>query len=207
MNIQPVVEGHGELSALPVLLRRLLYDAEVWTVDIGKPILQNRSQLATPEGIAKAVKIALGKPKCGGILVLFDSDDDCPAELGPRTQAWANEASLGVPCAVCMAHREYEAWFLATVHSLREHRAIKADAEPHPNPESPRDAKVELRRRMVGAYNPTIHQAAFSSKLDLAAAFRKCRSFKKLVASVGALMDGMGQRPEAWPPEHWYRTT
>ena len=203
MNIQPVVEGHGEIEALPVLLRRLLHHAGVWTVDVGKPIRKDRSQLTTRGGIAEAVALARGKPGCGGILVLFDSDDDCPAERGPQVQAWATEASRGVPCGVCMAHREYEAWFLATVDSLREHRAMKVDASPHPNPERMRDAKGELRERMLGAYKPTIHQAAFSEQLDLVAAFRRCRSFKKLVTTIGTLMGGMGHKPAVWPPEHW----
>ena len=203
MNIQPIVEGHGEVEALPVLLRRLLHDGGVWTVGVGKPVRKNRSQLTTREGVAEAITLARGKPECGGILVLFDSDDDCPAERGPQVQAWAAEASRGVPCGVCMAHREYEAWFLATVDSLREHRAMKVDAAPHPNPERPRDAKGELHRCMLGTYKPTIHQVAFSEQLDLGAAFRRCRSFKKLVTTIGTLMGGMGKKPKAWPPEHW----
>ena len=35
--IQLVVEGHGEVEALPVLLRRLRDEASAWTVKIGSP--------------------------------------------------------------------------------------------------------------------------------------------------------------------------
>ena len=37
-TIQPVVEGHGEVEALPVLLRRLRDEASAWKVGIGTPI-------------------------------------------------------------------------------------------------------------------------------------------------------------------------
>src|SRR2546426_7135782 len=46
-----------------------------------------------------------------------------------------------VPCAVVLAHREYEAWFLASLESLRGRRGIRGDAEAHPDPEEPRDRK------------------------------------------------------------------
>lgn len=200
MKIQPVVEGHGEVEAVPVLLRRLLHDAQIWTVGVGRPIRRSRSQLATQKGITQAMELARAQPECGGILVLFDGDDDCPAKLGPQVQTWATESSLGTPCAVCMAHREYEAWFLATADSLRGHKAMKADAEPHPKPESKRNAKSQLELLMLGAYKETMHQAAFSSKFSLKDAFDKCRSFKKLVTSVRTLIYDMGQEPEESPP-------
>ena len=47
MTIQPIVEGHGEVAAVPVLLRRMLAEARTTGVDIGKPIRRRRSQLAT----------------------------------------------------------------------------------------------------------------------------------------------------------------
>lgn len=204
MNIQPIVEGRGEEEAVPVLLRRLIDEAQSWEIDVGRPIRKPRSDFATENGVVRAVTLARRDPSCGGILLLFDSDDDCPAEMGPRVQGWANNASGGTPCAVCMAHREYEAWFLATADTLREHKAMKADAEPHPSPESPHGAKGQLQRRMaVDDYKESVHQAAFSAKMSLAAAFQRSRSFRKLVTSFGALMASMGQPSPAWPPPHW----
>ena len=57
--------------------------------------------------------------------MLLDSDSDCPAELGPTIHGWAVEAEGGVPCGVVLAHREYEAWFLAAIESLRGHRSVR----------------------------------------------------------------------------------
>lgn len=203
MNIQPVVEGHGEVQAVPVLLRRLVSEAETWGVGIGTPIRRTRHQLATEEGITASISLARGKPDCAAILVLFDGDDDCPAQLGPKVQEWADAAARDTPCAVCIAHREYEAWFLATLDSIGAEWG-RDDVQHHPNPESPRDAKGEIERRMLGrGYKETTHQPKFSDYFCLSDAFRRSRSFRKLVKSFGALTSAMGQPADVWPPPAW----
>ena len=203
MRIQPVVEGHGEVKAVPVLLRRLLAEARIYDVEVGRPIRRTRSQLATQEGLARSIALARGQPNCAAILVLFDGDDDCPAHLGPAAQGWANAAARSVPCALCIAHREYESWFLATLDSLR-HGDIKADTEAHPQPEFPRDAKGEMSRQMLGrGYKATKHQAAFSKLFCLADACKRSRSFRKLTTSFGQLLMDIGKPASVWPPPSW----
>ena len=56
---------------------------------------------------------------------------------------------------------------------------------------------------MSANYKETKHQVAFSSQMCLADAFRRSRSFRKLVTSVGALMRSMGQLRATWPPPRW----
>ena len=202
--IQPIVEGHGDVEAFPILLRRLLERAEVWSVRVGRPIRRPRDCLATKDGVMHAVELARIRSDCRAILVLFDGDDDCPAKLGPAVQRWASAAARDIPCEVCIAHREYEAWFLAAADSLREHRSVRTDATPHPSPDVPRGAKRELERRMKrGDYKETIHQPAFSDTFCLSHAFRRSRSFRKLVKSFGNLLSAMGQQTGGWPPPSW----
>ena len=203
MRIQPVVEGHGEVAAVPELLRRLLAETRTTGVVVGKPIRRKRSELATKEGLARSIEMARDKPDCAAILVLFDGDDDCPAHLGPAAQGWANAAARDLPCAVCIAHREYESWFLATLDSLR-HKAIKADAQAHPQPEVPRDAKGRMSRWMLGrGYKPTTHQPAFSALFCLKDAYQRSRSFRKLATSFGQLLTAMEKPAAIWPPPSW----
>ena len=202
--IQPIVEGHAEVDAFRILLRRLLGRAEAWKVHVGRPIRRPRDRLATKDGVTRAVELARTQSDCRAILVLFDGDDDCPAELGPAVQGWAKAAAGDIPCEVCIAHREYEAWFLATADSLRGHRSVRTDATPHPSPDVPRGAKRELERRMeCGGYKETIHQPAFSKMFCLSHAFRRSRSFRKLVESFGSLLSAMGQQTDGWPPHSW----
>ncbi len=205
MIIQPIVEGHGDVAAFPVLLRRLVGEAQAWTVNIGRPIRRPRSQLVQKTGVEQAVRLALKEPDCGAILFLFDGDDDCPAELGPSVQTWAATVANDIPCGAVIAHREYEAWFLSAIESLRGYRGVLDDAEPHLNPENPRDAKGQLEARMQAnaSYLERTDQPAFSERFSLSDAYRRSRSFQKLASSFGHLASSMGKDIGVWPPAAW----
>ena len=182
MRIQPVVEGHGEVAAVPELLRRLLVEARTTGVDVGRPIRRTRSQLATEEGLARSIALARSQSNCAAILVLFDGDNDCPAHLGPAAQGWANAAARGLPCAVCIAHREYESWFLATLDSLR-HKAIKADAQAHPQPEVPETPRARCH---VGC--------------SAEATSRRRTSPRSAPCSASRMPTGVPDPSASWPP-------
>ncbi|HKV40878.1 MAG TPA: DUF4276 family protein [Blastocatellia bacterium] len=155
--------------------------------------------------LCDSIALALLRPECSAILVLFDGDDDCPKELAPRIEEWAKAAAGQVPCAVVVAQREYAAWFIASIESLRGERGIRDDAEPHPNPETPRGAKGQLEMLMVpgAAYSPTADQAALTAKFDMAIAHARCRSFRRMVRAFGLLTAGAGAPLDRWPPPGW----
>jgi hypothetical protein len=205
MMIQPIVEGQGEEAAVPVLLRRLRDEAQAWTLDVAKPHRRRRTQLVKKDSLQTAVRVAALREDCTGILVIFDADDDCPKELAPTLEAWARDAAGGKACAVVMANREYEAWFLASIEALRGTAGILRDATSHPDPEAPRDAKRQLEHRMPSgaSYSPTADQAPLTAHFDLQSAYRRCRSFRKLVLAFGVLAAAAGVAPEVWPPASW----
>ena len=194
MKIQPVVEGHGEVEAVPILLRRLIAEAGAWRIGVGRPVRRTRHQLVHEPELTRSVGIALDRPDCSAILILFDGDDDCPAELGPRLQRVASQAARGTPCEVVIAHREYEAWFLAGFDSLRGHRMILGHAEAPQDPERPRDAKGRFERMMRPrtSYVDQVDQPKFTARFDLPAARLRCRSFRKLTQSFGSLLWACG---------------
>jgi hypothetical protein len=205
MIVQPIVEGQADESAVPVLLRRLIEAASAWSVQVARPHRRRRTQLVQKDGLQTAVRVACLTPNCGAILVVFDADDACPRTHAPTLEAWAHEAAGQVPCAVVMANREYEAWLLAAVESLRGHGGVRFDAPPHDDPEAPRDAKRELQLRMQEGrgYLPTSDQARLTAHFDLATAYRSCRSFRKLVRAFGEFLTASGSVPEVWPPANW----
>ena len=205
MIIQPIVEGHGEVGAIPVLLRRFLADAGVHDIGVGKPIRRKRSELVQEATVRRSVRLALLQPDCGGILIVFDSDDDCPRDLAPQIEACARVEAGDIPCGVVMANREYEAWFLASLEALRGVRGIVADASSHAAPEDPRNAKGELRRHMIAGrgYSESVDQAAMTARLDFGAAYRGCRSFRKMVKAFGDVVGEMGIVLAPWPPGVW----
>ena len=205
MMIQLIVEGQGDESAVPLLLRRLVHEAGTWEIEIGRPHRKRRTQLVKKDYLQTAVQVAALRPDCVGILVLFDADDDCPKELAPTLEKWAQEVAGGKPCAVVLANREYESWFLASIEGLRGRAGILPEAISHSDPEVPRDAKGELELRMPrnASYSPTVDQAALTAHFDMGLAYRRCRSFRKLVSAFGALAGAAGVAPAVWPPAAW----
>lgn len=206
MKIYPIVEGQGEVAAVPVLLRRLIHDeAQCFDVQVGRPIRRKQYEFHREDSLGGAVKLASLQQDCAGILVLFDGEDDCPATTGERVRAWAQIAAPNVPCEVVLAYREYESWFLAGLESLRGHFSIAAEAQAPSTPESRRNAKGALEEfmRPGASYSPTIHQAPISATLDLGLVHRRSRSFRKLTKSIGSLLMSVGRAPAAWPPPHW----
>ena len=203
MTVVPIVEGYGDEAALPVLLRRLVDVAMAWAeVRIDQPIRCSRGKLVKEVELKKRVRLARFRKDCDAVLIVFDSDDDCPVELAAQVREWAI-AEAGPACEVVLAKREYEAWFLATAESLRTHHSVRSDAESHPHPESPRDAKGRLEAMMHISYSERIHQPAFSAIFCMAAAYARCRSFRSLISAFGRLMDVLEVDLPAWPPRAW----
>jgi len=205
VKIYPIVEGHGEVQAVPVLLRRLLSQAQCHRVDVGRPILRTQAQFRSQEEIQKAVRLALLQPDCAAVVILFDGEDDCPKDAAEKVRAWARGAAGQIPCDVVIAYREYETWFLAAVESLRGKCGISDVAAAPDNPESRRDAKGALEEFMPErrAYSETLDQPAMSAVFDMGRAHRRSRSFRKLVKAVGEILSQLHQPLTAWPPPQW----
>jgi len=203
--IQPIVEGHGEVEAVPVLLRRLAAEAGGFDIRIGTPIRRRRPELVREDPLRRAVELARRQPGCAAILVLFDGDDDCPREMAPTIERWASEAAAGLSCAVVMAHREYEAWFLAAIDSLVDPADLPKDAPRWVDPEAPRDAKGLLESVMfaTSSYHARVDQPSLTARFDLPTAYRRSRSFRRMTNAFGSLLRAEGADVAAWPPEQW----
>lgn len=189
-----VVEGHGETQALPVLLRRMAAEIAPDTpVAVLQPYRDNRSKLVQAGGIERIVQFQAAQVGAGGgVLVLLDADDDCPARLGPILQQRAVSARPDVSVSVVLANKEYEAWFLAAAGSLAGTRHFPPSMATPPDPEAIRGAKEWLsRQRRDIPYRETADQAALSATMDLAEARRTAPSFDKLWREVERLITGM----------------
>lgn len=95
VTIASVVEGDGEVRALPKLLFRI---AKQLTVElrVPPPAKVHRGRMIAEGGIERAVSAAAQRiGTTGGVLVLLDADDDCPAELGPALLKRAQAARPG----------------------------------------------------------------------------------------------------------------
>lgn len=190
VTILCIVEGHGEVRALPELLRRIGRELSIWHLKVPMPQRVNKSRLLLPgilENTVQAVAHRVAGP--GGILVLLDADDDCPHDVGPVLQGRAQAARPDLRIAVVLANKEFEAWFLAAAASLAGRRNLPQQLEPPTGPDQIRDAKGWLSGRMVGqSYRETVDQPALASIFDLEMARKNSRSFDKLRREAERLM-------------------
>jgi hypothetical protein len=190
-SIACVVEGHGDRQAVPVLIRRIAAEiCGVHDVQVQPPLRIPRDRLIKPGEIERAVTLAAARvAPDGGILVVIDADDDCPAELGPSLLRRARTARSDVDIAVVVAKREYESWLIAAAPSLAGARGLPPELETPGDPEGVRGAKEWLRRRMGPGrtYSETTDQAALTARLDLDAA-RASRSFRRCIREVMRLV-------------------
>jgi hypothetical protein len=192
-TIVPIVEGHGEVSAVPILIRRLAEHIDpARSVDVRKPIRGHRSKLVRPDEAKRFLDLAVQKlgDQRGAVLVIIDADDDCPAELGPQLVSACRSIRGDVPVSVVLAVCEFEAWFLAAAESLRGVRGLAADLERPANPEAIRDAKGWIKRSRTDglSYSETTDQAALTAMFDLDLATQRSSSFRKLRRDVQRLM-------------------
>ena len=205
--IQPIVEGQGEAQAFPVLLRRLILELGCYMDVGGSPYRSKRTLMVRESDFKKAVQTAALKPNTCALLVLFDADNDCAVTHVPDMLAWAREVVPAMPCGVVMARREYEAWFLAAIESLRGQRGIHPEAAYPQDPEQDGGAKraVSLFMPPNARYSETADQPAFLARLDLGTAYRRASSFRKLVKELCRLLTELGQEPVIppdWSTEH-----
>jgi hypothetical protein len=191
-RIACIVEGHGETQAVPILVRRIAH-----TLDLSFPLQINctlrlpRYKLVRPGELERAVELAARKTGGrGAILILIDSDDDCPARLGPQLLERARKARSDFPIGVILAKSEFKCWFLAAAESLRGHRGLPSDLSPPLDPESIRGAKEWLRDRMTGEapYSPSLDQPALTACFDLELAAGRSDSFEKCIREIKHLI-------------------
>lgn len=192
MKLGLIVEGHGEVQALPILIRRILQAlSSPIQPQILAPYRVPRGQLVKEAEFQRAIELVARKVGEGGrILVLLDSDDDLPCSLGPKLLGWAIRQRADRVISVVAAHREYEAWFLAAAESLRGRRGLPSDLQAPAEPERIRNGKGWLGERMADGYSESLDQPAFTSHFDMAAA-RRADSFDKLFRDVGRLFGVM----------------
>lgn len=184
INIVSIVEGDGEVQALPVLLRRLneWKNPEVFC-NILRPIRVRRDQFLNRDEIfSKQLQIAAAlAEESGWILILLDADDDCPRDLGSEILKRAAGIVPHRGISVVLANKEFEAWFIASASSLEGRRGFSLGPKEVPDPESIRGGKEWISACIPeGKYHEVTDQPAFAAMIDLNVVYEKSRSFRKL---------------------------
>lgn len=193
LYLAPIVEGHGEFEALPVLLHRIAGTAPVPVpLRVNPPFrVKAGSFLNDAVYFHKYVAMAAAKAAAEGgvVLIVLDCEDDLPCELGPQLLSRACRVRPDVEMVVILAQREYESWFIAGIRSLRGLRGLPSDLEPPVRGQNIRDAKGWLGKYMDVPYDPVCHQLEFTRALDIGQA-RSNQSFDRFVRRLHDLIGG-----------------
>lgn len=189
-NVIAIVEGHGEVHAVPVLIRRIASKvAPLSPPNVLKPIRVHRDRVLEEGELERYVSLASARVEEGGrILILLDANGDCPAEIGPVILKRARVVARHLRIETVIAKREYETWFLAAIKSIAGTRGVPAEISAPTEPESIRGAKEWLANRKQGTYRPTADQAALTAVFDMELARRRSASFDKMWRATAALL-------------------
>lgn len=188
-NLGLIVEGHGDVKATPILVRRLVKDLHPGLrLNIPEPYRLKRGLMAKESELARALALVSQKVGAGGpVLIVLDADSDLGCQIAPEIQAMALRVRGDRRIGVVAAMREYEAWLIAGIAPLAGRFGLEATLPSVPEPESLPNPKSWLRRHM-DAYSETVDQAKLTTEIDLSPA-RRAYSFDKLERELVRLLD------------------
>lgn len=189
LHVAPIVEGHGEVEAIRILLSR------IWTellggeyIDVIRPIRFPRSKLIRKEGLTRPLKLALinlasavesGEPAM--VLILLYADRDPACALGPEILRYATEVRSDADLSCVLAVVEYETWFVAAADSLRDYLNLPPADEIPQAPEASRLGKGWIDGHFKGTkYSETVDQPKMTDAMNLSLCRERSPSFDKL---------------------------
>ena len=170
--VAPIVEGHGDVAALPVLLRKMHP-----SIQVKSPVRFPRTKLLIDEHLRRAARIAASNiVDRGAVLLVIDADEDCAAQRAPDLEKRLCGFLPNRCCRVVLAVREFEAWI---VGGHAEFDVIDPDNAGH--------LKDRIREKH-GVYKETVDQPRLIATVDLQLLARRSRSFRHLSKVLGELL-------------------
>jgi hypothetical protein len=178
-----VVEGPGDATALPVLLRAHLHSSGEYRELLGKPVACNGKMKAIMvNGLEGKVATAAARPGCRGVLVVLDADGDPSCRLGPQLRRRAEKVSR-VPVAVALAEPTFEAWLVASAESLG---LGGLTYDPAANPEKAvKDALAPVK------YVKPTWQPRLAHRVDIAVASSRSACLARMLARFDVLREAV----------------
>ena len=180
-KIGVLVSGRGEEEAIPLLLRRVLHEyLSEYAIQPGDMLRKAETQLLHRKQDVLERTIQRLARKNDAILIVVDSEDDCPAQLGPEFQARARAAYADerVPIFFVCVYRELETWFIHDAMNL-------FGVEPLADPYSRRDAKGWIKHSTdLRGYSEVLHSPRLCGQLELLELMERSDSFRVFVDRI-----------------------
>ena len=195
-KLVPIVEGPGEVSALPILLKKILGAMNCYDIQIAPPKNANgRESLTKAGGLEKFLTYAASERDCGVILILLDVENGCPLDLVRDFVMRISAHYVPFPVVIVAANKMYENWILASLETVRgrkldDREGLPADAS------LPADAEAENGKRYIEncfplidgyrrrGYKETLDQKDMTEWIDITLAKSNSRSFRRLCHAI-----------------------
>jgi hypothetical protein len=181
-HIGLVVEGRGEIQALPLLLRKWLRERGDFRDILGKPVPCNgRANALKLNGIEGKVAVAAARPGCRAVLVVLDGEGDAVCRLGPKLLVRSRTVAGGKPVAIALADVKYESWLIASTETL-DVSGLKYSAT--------RDPVSALEKALLPSkYIKPVWQPRLTQRIDFGLALPRSRSLKRFLARFDKLLN------------------
>lgn len=194
-KIVPIVEGDGEVPAVPALLRKILGAAMRYDIQVARPKNANgRGNLTKEGGLERFIRYAWKEPDCGAILVLLDSEGECPRDIAREFSERIVAMGVLFPVVVVIANKAYEAWLVASISTMAGHLDLPEGLEPPANAETIGHPKAWINENFPHgrAYKETQDQEALTHLIDIGLASRT-RSFQRLLHAVDEAINAIDE--------------
>ena len=177
-HIGMIVEGPGDLRAVPLLLRAFLSGQGCHADILGKPIPVNgKSNAVRARGIEGYVATAAARPGCKGLIVVLDADDDRTCQLGPDLLGRC-QPEVRLPVAVAVAEPDYEGWLYASAETLG--LDLEYDAT--------KNGKTMIRKALAPTkYVKPTWQPRLTARMDIDVARSRSRSLDRALIKFWTL--------------------
>jgi hypothetical protein len=192
LRVVVIVEGHGEDASIRTLLEKIWYEflggdfVEVipWRHPQGR-LLQEE----TLEPVIEAAALKLNAPGAPALhrllLILIDSEGECPAKWAPKVLKWARKARSDTQISCVMPNPMFETWFAAAATSLDCKNDLPDDLAKPDDPEAMRLGKNWIRQHLPRKYKETIDQPRFVAHTSVEECLGSPPSFRKLCKEIG----------------------
>lgn len=190
-RILPIVEGEGDMKAVPELVRRIAIAKGHYDLVVCAP--QRRGDLPKVLGRFDDFYRTALLEDCPVLWVLDYDCEQCVDQRADvqRLQERAFAMAPGKACAFAFMVQEFETLFLADHETTRR---VFSDIPPSvvfpADPEKVRDAKgwLSKARPKGSAYKPTQHQSRLAAQVDLGRLRERSPSYVQFESAVEGLL-------------------
>ena len=190
---------------MPILIRRLLHEHFARYEFQHFEWIGARGNQYTIKNIEDLLELARRNQECKGVIVLLDTEKDhlsCPPELAYDLSSRAEKLGLPFPVAIACAKCNYESWFLASIHSLKDKYDFPKTLAFDGDPENTCSAKHWLTDHMPPGriYKESVDQPRMTALLDIPHLIEHSRSFRRIVHAVEEILDAIDRSTTSVTP-------